>query len=68
MDRLPLRLLAFVLGPLAARRAAGPSRTAAVSGQTLRALHPPSGNPASDAKPEADVDRSVAAMLRAARA
>ena len=60
MDRLPLRLLAFAMGPLLARRAAGASRAAAVAGKTPRALaHPPDGATASeDVAPAEDVARS----------
>ena len=69
MDRLPLRLLAFALGPLVARRAAGASRIGAVAGQTPRALRPPSGTTASeDAAPAADVARNSPWLLASAGA
>ena len=69
MDRLPLRLLAFALGPLVARRAAGASRAAAVAGQTPRALRPSSAATASeDVAPAGDVARSSPWLLASAGA
>ena len=69
MDRLPLRLLAFVMGPLLARRAAGASRAAAVAGKTPRALCPPDGATASeDVAPAEDVARSSPWLLASAGA
>jgi len=53
MDRLPLRLLAFALGPLVARRAASAGRKT-VTGQTPRQLRSP-GDAAHAAPSEADV-------------
>lgn len=70
MDRLPLRLLAFAMGPLIARRAAGASRAAAVAGKTPRALaRPPDGATASeDVAPAEDVAHSSPWLLASAGA
>lgn len=70
MDRLPLRLLAFALGPLVSRRVAAASRKGLAGGEAPRQLRSPSSSLAAseDAPLGADLASSSPWMLASAAA